>query len=105
LFGAATVFIVVLFVRALGEREIRSGLATVAILTGAAAVGLWRRYRWGRNLALVIAISNAGLGTLALLSVIIAREGPVVAPALLLAASVVLAYGLSRPVFNLPDER
>ena len=105
LFGAGTVFVAVLFVRALGEREIRSGLATYGLLTGAAAVGLWRRRRWGRSLALVIAIGNIGLGALALLAVVISRRGDVFGPGVLLVVSLALGYGLSRSVFNFSHER
>jgi uncharacterized membrane protein (DUF2068 family) len=104
LFAAGTVFVAVLFVRSLGEREIRSGLLTYGLLTGAGAVGLWRRRRWGRNLALVIAIGNVGLGTLALLAVILSRKGDVIGPGVLLVVSLALAYALSRGVFNFPDE-
>ncbi len=99
-----TVFIGVLFVRALGEHEIRSGLAMYGTFTGAAAFGLWRRQRWGRSLALVIAMGNIGLGGLSLLSVIMSRRGPVAAPAILLGASLVLGYVVSRPVFSFDDE-
>jgi uncharacterized membrane protein (DUF2068 family) len=104
LFAAGTVFVAALFVRSLGEREIRSGLLTYGLLTGAAAVGLWRRRRWGRSVALVIALGNIGLGTLALLAVILSRKGDVFGPGVLLVVSIVLAYGLSRRVFNFPDE-
>lgn len=105
LFGGVTVFVGFLFARALTEREIRSGLLTYGLITGAATVGLWLRHRWGRSVALVFALGNAGLGTLSLLSVMLARRGPLIGPAILLAASVVLAWALSRPVFSLPDER
>jgi len=98
------VFVAVLFARSLGEREIRSGLFTYGLLTGAAAVGLWRRSRWGRSLALVIALGNVGLGALALLAVIISRRGDVLGPSVLLAVSLALAYALSRRVFNFPHE-
>lgn len=101
LFAAATVFIAVLFARALGEREIRSGLLTYGLLTGTAAVGLWRVRRWGRSLGLLIAMGNIGLGTLALLAVIMSRRGNALGPALLLVTSVGLAYALSQRVFNL----
>jgi uncharacterized membrane protein (DUF2068 family) len=104
LFGAVTIFIAVLFARALGEREIRSGLATYGLMTGATAVGLWLRRRWGRNLALLIALGNIGLGTLGVLAVILSRRGDALGPALLVVTSLALAYALSRRVFNFSDE-
>ncbi|HYZ94043.1 MAG TPA: hypothetical protein VFA34_16845 [Actinomycetota bacterium] len=104
LFAGTTIFVTVLFVRALGDNEIRTGLATYGLFTGAAAVGLWLRRRWGRGLALVIAMGNMGLGTLALLSVIMLRRGNAAGPAILLASSVLLGYLLSRRIFSLPDE-
>jgi hypothetical protein len=103
LFAAITVFVGVLFVRALEREEIRSGLATYGLITAAAAFGLWRRRRWGRSVALLFALGNAGLGALSLLSVIIARRGPLLGPSILLVASVALAYVLSRPVFEVRD--
>lgn len=103
--AAITVFVGVLFVRHLvADQQIRSGLATYGLFTGAAAVGLWRQRSWGRGLALVIVMGNAGLGTLALLAVIVSRRGPWLGPALLLAGSVVLGYVVSRPVFNSTDD-
>ena len=103
LFVAVTIFVVVLFVRALGERELRSGLLTYGIITAVAAVGLWRQRRWGRSIALLFAVANAGLGTLALLSIILAREGAFVGPLILLVASVAFGYVLSRPIFSVDD--
>ena len=70
LFAAVTVFILVLFVRALTEKEIRTGLFTFAVFTAVTAIGMWRIKRWGRSLALVVAIGNVGLGALALLAVL-----------------------------------
>ena len=102
--SAVTIFVLVLFVRALGEREIRSGLLTYGLLTGAAAVGLWLVRRWGRSVALIIAMGNAGLGALALMAVLISRRGDVVGPSVLLVASVAMAWLLARGVFDLPDE-
>lgn len=93
-----------LFVRALGEREIRSGLFTYGAMCIATAIGLWRCRRWGRNLALIVTMGNLGLGTLALLSVLMSRRGPVIGPVFLLVLSLVMSYWLSRPVFNLPSE-
>lgn len=90
-----------LFVRALvDEQEIRSGLATYGGLAGAAAVGMWRGRRWGRNIGLLIALGNIGLGTLATLSVILSRRGDVIGPVVLLATSLALALVLTRPSFD-----
>lgn len=100
LFGATTVFVVVLFVRALGEQEIRSGLATYGALTAAAAVGMWRGRRWGRNIGLLIALGNIGLGTVATLAVIVSRDGDATGPLVLLVTNLVLAFVLTRPPFD-----
>jgi hypothetical protein len=99
-FAAGAIFCAVLFVRALGEREIRSGLFTYIVACVAAAIGLWRRRRWGRNVALILGMGNIGLGTLTLLSVIMSRRGPVVGPVVLLVVSLLLTYWLSRPTFD-----
>jgi uncharacterized membrane protein (DUF2068 family) len=103
-FAAGAVFVAVLFVRALGEQEIRSGLFTYGALCVATAIGLWRMRRWGRNLALIVTMGNLGLGTLTLLSVLMSRRGPVVGPIVLLVVSLALSYWLSRPAFNLPPD-
>ena len=104
LFAAVTVFILVLFVRALTEKEIRTGLFTFAVFTAVTAIGMWRIKRWGRSLALVVAIGNVGLGALALLAVLMSREGDWIGPAILLVASLGLGYLLGRPIFNLDDD-
>jgi hypothetical protein len=104
LFGATTILIAVIFARALGEHEIRSGLATYGLFNAAATFGLWERRRWGRNLALVILMGNFGLGGLSILSAIMSRRGPVLAPVILFAVSLTVGYWLSRPVFSLDDE-
>src|SRR5439155_1832339 len=93
LFAATTVFVLVLFVRALDlHHDIRTGLFTYAIFTGAATIGLWRVQRWGRSVALVIALGNAGLGALATLSWLVSRRGQLVGPLVLLVTSSLLAY-------------
>ena len=104
LFGAVTVFILVLFVRALTQKEIRTGLLTFAIFTAATAIGMWRIRRWGRSLALVVAVGNVGLGALALLAVLMSKQGNVLGPAILLGASLVLGYALGRPIFTLEND-
>lgn len=103
LFGASTGVIAALFVLVLlRDDEIRSGLATYGAITGATAVGLWRCRAWGRSLALLITLASAGLGMLTLLSVLLARKGSLVVPVIVLVASVVVAYWLSRPSFEVP---
>lgn len=98
-------FVAVLFVRALGQNTIRSGLFTYAAMCLATAIGLWRVRRWGRNLALIVTMGNLGLGTLALAAVLMSRRGDVATPLVLLLVSLAVSYWLSRPVFGLPDER
>lgn len=87
----------------LATGEVPIAALFVAPLFGVCAVGLWLVRTWGRSIALVIAIGHGGLATLGVISVMV-EGGPVVGPALLLAASVGIAYGLSRPVFTLPEE-
>lgn len=94
----------VLFLSALSAGEVRSGLFTYAIFCFAAAWGLWRVKRWGRSVALVLAMGNIGLGGLVLVSVLISNEGDAVIPSVLLGSNVVLGYVLSRPIFDLPAD-
>jgi hypothetical protein len=97
LFIAATGFFVWFFVYELMKRdEIRSGIATYALLTGLTAGGLLARRSWGRSLGMLLALATAGLGTLTLLTAIMAREGSLVVPAITLAVSVGTAYLLAR---------
>jgi peptidoglycan/LPS O-acetylase OafA/YrhL len=101
LFAVATVFFVLLFLYELVEKdEIRTGVATYALMTGAATVGLARAREWGRQFALLVTLASAGLGTLTLLSVIISRDGSPVVPAIVLVLSSAFAYWLSRPAFG-----
>lgn len=103
LFTAATIVFVVIFVLVLVRRdEIRSGLATYGAITAVAAVGLWRRRSWGRQLALVVTLASAGLGMLTMLSILFAREGSLVVPGIVLVLSAAFAYWLSRPAFEVP---
>ncbi len=104
LFAAVTLFILFLFIRALTEKEIRTGLFTFAIFTAATTIGMWRIRRWGRSLALVVAVGNVGLGALALVAVLTSNEGGWIGPAILLVASLGLGYMLGRPIFNLDDD-
>ena len=101
IFAAATAFFVWFFVYEIVRKdEIRTGVATYALLTALTTVGLVLRRSWGRSLALLISLASAGLGTLTLLSVIFAREGSVVVPVIVLVASAAVAFWLSRPVFE-----
>ena len=103
-FAAVAIFTAILFVRALGDDEIRSGLFTYGLFAAAIAVGLWRMTRWGRSLALIMAIGNAGLGALSLLAVVLAERGDAVGPGVLLLLSLGAGYALSRSVFDLPQD-
>ena len=105
IFAAATLFFIWFFVYEIVRKdEIRSGIATYALLTGLATAGLLMRRSWGRSLALLIALASAGLGTLTLLNVILARDGSPYVPAVVLAASGAVAFWLSRPVFEMRDD-
>lgn len=104
IFIAATVFFVWFFVyEVMREKEIRTGIATYALLTGLTSVGLVLRRSWGRSLALLISLASAGLGTLTLLSVILSRDGSLVVPVIVLVASAAVAFWLSRPIFDVRD--
>jgi uncharacterized membrane protein (DUF2068 family) len=105
LFALGTLVVGALFVYELEHRhQIRSGLLMYASFTGATAYGMWMMRRWGRALALVVALGNAGLGTLTLLSTLATHQGSKVLPAALLGTNVVLGYLLGLRVFTLPDE-
>jgi hypothetical protein len=101
IFAASTAFFVWFFVyEVVRKDEIRTGVATYALLTGLTTVGLVLRRSWGRSLALLLSLATAGLGVLTLLSVIFAREGSVVVPVIVLVVSAAVAFWLSRPVFD-----
>ena len=105
LFTLGTLVVGALFVYEIEHRhQIRSGLLTYAAFTGATAYGMWRMRRWGRALALVVALGNAGLGTLVLLSALATHQGSKFLPATLLGTNIVLGYLLGLRVFTLPDE-
>jgi hypothetical protein len=96
-FVAATAFFVWFFVYELAKRdEIRSGIATYALLTGLTAGGLLARRSWARSLGLLLALATAGLGTLTLLTAVMARDGSFVVPAVTLVVSAGTAYLLAR---------
>lgn len=104
IFIAATVFFAWFFVyEVVREKEIRTGIATYALLTALTSVGLVLRRSWGRSLALLVSLASAGLGMLTLLSVIFSRDGSVIVPVIVLVASAAVAFWLSRPVFNVPE--
>ena len=101
IFAAATAFFVWFFVYEVVQKdEIRTGVATYALLTGLTTVGLVLRRSWGRSLALLISLASAGLGTLTLLSVILSRDGSPFVPVIVLVTSAAVAFWLSRPVFE-----
>src|SRR5438105_2919335 len=106
LFALATAVVAALFVYELEHRhQIRSGLLVEASFTGATAYGMWRMRPWGRALALVVALGNAGLGSLVLLSALATHQGSKLLPAVLLGTNIVLGYFLGLRVFTLPNER
>ena len=106
IFAAATAFFVWFFVyEVVRKDEIRTGVATYALLTGLTTVGLVLRRGWGRTLALLLSLATAGLGVLTLLNVIFARDGSVVVPAIVFVASAAVAFWLSRPVFDVTAVR
>ena len=105
LFALGTAVVAALFVYELEHRhQIRSGLLMYASFTGATAYGMWMMRRWGRALALVVALGNAGLGSLVLLSALVTHQGSKVLPATVLGTSVVLGYLLGLRVFTLPND-
>lgn len=103
LFVVWTAFVAGLFVYEIVHRhQVRSGLLMYGTFTGAAAYGLMRLRRWARGLALVVALGNASLGSLALLSALASKHRDSLwGPALLLAANIVVGYILGRREFNL----
>jgi hypothetical protein len=98
-FALTTIFVLVLFVRALGHQEIRSGLFTYAIFTSIAAVGLWLERGWGRGFAIAISLGNSALGALATIAYFVDRRGQIVGPVILFVLSTLLTYLLTRPIF------
>jgi uncharacterized membrane protein (DUF2068 family) len=103
IYAATTVFFAVLFVRALGRHEIRSGAFSYGLFTTIAAVGLWKQRNWGRIIALVIALGTSALGALATFSSLLAHEGSLTGPLVLFVVSTALTYLLSRPIFYPPE--
>jgi hypothetical protein len=106
LFSLGTAVIAAIFVWEIFHRhEIRTGLAFIALITGAAAYGLWRLRPWGRGVGLFVALANAGLGAIALLSAIASHRGGKLVPLILLASSMIVGYLLGTRAFTLPDDR
>lgn len=102
-YAGAAIFYGTVFVANLADGEIRSGLLLFVLFVVAAAIGLAAVQRWGRSLALIVAIGTAGIGALSLLASILG-EGSALGPAVLLGVSVALAYLLTLGVFTLPEE-
>ena len=102
LYAATTIFFAVLFVRALGRHEIRSGAFSYGLFTAITAVGLWMQRAWGRSIALVIALGTSALGAFAVLSSVIAHQGRLIGPMIVFLVSTLLTYLLSLPIFNPP---
>jgi hypothetical protein len=103
-FAGATALGVYGVVHGLTRRQVRSGLALVVVTTGVCAYGLWTTAAWGRNLGIVLALANGGVGALTLLNAIVFKTSPL-APAVVFAVSVSIAYALTRPWFTLPGDK
>lgn len=99
-FLAGASYSLAVFGAGLGRRQIRSGVLLAGMLYGAAALGLWRRRRWGRSLGLLLALANAGVGVLSLLSVIVLGSGSPARPAALLVVNAALAGVLGSRRFD-----
>ena len=95
LFAVGTTAVTGVFVWEIVHRqEIRTALAFIALITGAAAFGLWRVRPWGRGIGLLVALAYSGLGAVALLSAIISGRGGKFVPAVMLVASMIVGYYL-----------
>lgn len=102
-FAAVTVFLVARFAAGLVEREFRTSLPVYIVLMGISAAGLWLVRSWGRSMALIVAVGNAGVGGLALLAAIVAGSFDA-GSAILFIASIAVAYTLTTAPFTLPRE-
>lgn len=87
------------FAGGLSERRVRPGLLFVVLLTAACSAGLWLGSSWGRSLALLVTLANAGVGTLQLLAVIVEGRASVLGPAIFLGLNVAAAFLLTRKWF------
>jgi hypothetical protein len=95
-YGAGTAVLAGLFVWEIVHRhQIRSGILLIALLTGAAAYGLWMLRSWGRGVALFVALAMTGVGAVALFTSIASHKGKVV-PAILLGSSMAVGYVLGK---------
>lgn len=101
LFGAFAVFELVTFVAGLTDRTLRSGLLFQVLLMGGCAVGLWLARAWGRTLALLASLTNAGVGTLMVLAAFFERSSLVV-PVIFLGVNTAVAIALTRSWFDIP---
>ena len=88
-----------------GAREGRMevGVVMLAPVYLLCAVGLMLTRRWGRTLALVIALTNLALGTLTILSAFLAGATPI-GGVLFAAINLAIAVALTRSWFALPGE-
>ena len=90
-------------VAGVAQGRVEVGALMLAPVYLVAAAGLWMTRRWGRTLALVIALTNLALGTLTVISAILAGAFPS-GGILFGLINLLLAYALSRPWFALPGE-
>jgi uncharacterized membrane protein (DUF2068 family) len=105
LFALGTAAIVGAFVfEIVHKHQVRTGLLMYGMFTGAAAYGLWRLRAWGRTMALVVALGNAGLGSLVLLSALVSHQGSKLVAGILLVTNVALGYVLGLPVFSFHED-
>jgi hypothetical protein len=95
-YAAGTAVLAGLFVWEIVHRhQIRTGILLIALISGAAAYGLWMLRSWGRGVALFVALAMTGVGAVTLLTSVTAHKGKVV-PAILLAASMAVGYVLGK---------
>lgn len=102
-FVAATLYLLTAFAWALSQRQIRSGVASYAIVTAICAVGLLRMTTWARTLALVAALGITGIGVLSVLAAVF-LDGNAVGPLVMVGVGVVSTVWLARPALALPGD-
>lgn len=99
-FAAGAAYGGALFAGSLSERKVRPSLLFVVLLTASCAAGLWLESSWGRSLALLVVLANAGVGTLQVLAVIVEGIDSVLAPAIFLGVNIAVAFLLTRKWFS-----